>query len=61
MTYAIKKIRLYNLVSLWGITKILKTCGDDMYSKYGLKHWKNGYLKTLLIVTLCAKFRVCCF
>lgn len=54
MANAIKKIKLCNLISLWGITKILKACGEDMYSKYGLKHWKNGYLKTLLIVILCA-------
>lgn len=54
MANSIKKIRLYNLISLWKIAKILKACGDDMYSKYGLKHWKNGYLKTILIVILCA-------
>ena len=54
MSNTVKKIRLFDIPSLCRVTKILKACGDDMYSRYGLKHWKNGYLKTFLIVGYCA-------
>lgn len=50
MTYFTKKIVIYNIQALIQITQILKKCGDDMYFKYGLSHWKNSYFKTFLIV-----------
>ena len=41
----------------WGgvksIMSILHACGKDMAGKYGLHHWDNSYLKTLIIVFLC--------
>lgn len=53
MSNVVKKVKLYNFASLWNVAKILKACGEDMYLKYGLKHWKNGYFKTVLIVIYC--------
>lgn len=32
------------------IVRILTECGNDMDTRYGLKHWKNSFLKTILIV-----------
>lgn len=50
MAYSVNKVKLYNLPTLFNVAKILKECGEDMYAKYGLAHWKNSYFKTLLIV-----------
>ena len=50
MTYKTKKIRLYDLPALFKIAGILKACGDDMYARYQLAHWKNSLIKTFLIV-----------
>lgn len=50
MRYTVRKIGFYNLPAFIKVSKILKECGDDMYYKYKLKHWKNSYFKTLLIV-----------
>ena len=50
MLYSVKKVRIYNIKLLLYISKIIKKCGDDMYNKYQLKHWKNSFFKTFLIV-----------
>ena len=47
--YTLKKIGTFNFGSIKMVSHILKDCGEDMYNKYGLTHWKNSYFKTLLI------------
>ena len=47
--YALIKVGTLNFGSLRKAARILKDCGDDMYNKNGLAHWKNSYFKTLLI------------
>ncbi len=54
MDYSIKKIAIYNIPALIKVSRILKKCGDDMYSNYKLSHWKNSYFKTFLIVVYTA-------
>lgn len=54
MSYSVKKISIFNLIALNSVAKILKDCGDDMYQKYQLSHWKNYYIKTMLIVVYTA-------
>lgn len=50
MSYRVKEIKIINIPNLIRVAKILKECGDDMHQKYRLSHWKNSYVKTLLIV-----------
>ena len=50
MELLVNKVRIHNVSTLMDIARILKKCGDDMYAKYNLTHWKNSYFKTLLIV-----------
>lgn len=50
MNFTVKRTSFFNIPAFFKIARILKDCGDDMHSKYGLNHWKNSYFKTLLIV-----------
>lgn len=50
MTYSLKEAAAWNFPSLICASVIIKKCGDDMYAKYGLSHWKNSFIKTFLIV-----------
>lgn len=50
MAYRVSKVELYNFHALFNVARILKECGEDMYAKYGLAHWRNSYFKTLLII-----------
>lgn len=50
MCMKIKQVSYYQLRSLWTISKLISSCGYDMYNKYGLKHWYNSEIKTFLII-----------
>ncbi|MBQ1212535.1 MAG: GNAT family N-acetyltransferase [Clostridia bacterium] len=50
MSYSVEKISLINIPRVLDVTAILKLCGEDMFSRYGLNHWKNSGFKTFLIV-----------
>lgn len=45
-----KRISPYSLLLLIKIAKIITDCGNDMFKKYGLGHWKNSLFKNILIV-----------
>ena len=47
---SIREISLLNFPAIWGIARILSECGDDMYQKYNISHWKNSVFKSFLIV-----------
>lgn len=47
--YQVKRIFLFNLISLFRISAVVYACGKDMNKKYGLKHWNNSRIKTFLI------------
>lgn len=47
---SVHKISPLNLPAFWETAKILSDCGDDMYQKYNISHWKNSVLKSFLIV-----------
>ena len=49
MTYRTKKLCRMNFPAFFRVARILKACGDDMYEKYGLVHWKHSFCKTLRI------------
>lgn len=44
------RILPYSFSDLIKTAKIITACGNDMYKKYGLSHWKNSLFKNLLIV-----------
>ena len=48
------KVTCLNLISLFLIGKILYFSGKKMKNKYGLTHWDNGVIKTILIVLYCS-------
>lgn len=50
---SVRQVRAHQLGKLLRITEILYACGKDMAEKYGLQHWNNSKLKTLVIVALC--------
>lgn len=50
----LKKIRKYDIFGLSTTAGILHDCGRDMAERYQLYHWKNAYIKSFLIVILCA-------
>lgn len=46
----LKQVDIFNLRTLWKVSEIIRQCGNDMFEKYGLKHWLNSKIKTFLIV-----------
>lgn len=52
--YRFEKIGKFNILKISRVSAILNDCGKDMADKYGLHHWDNPYVKSLLIVELCA-------
>lgn len=53
MMITVKRINFYDISSVLKIAKILNSCGRDMGIKYGLHHWDNPMIKTLVIVGVC--------
>ena len=52
--YTLKKVGKLDIPRLNNVAAILNACGKDMAKKYDLHHWDNPYLKSLVIVGLCA-------
>lgn len=52
--YILKKVGKLDIPRLNKVAAILNSCGKDMANKYDLHHWDNPYLKSLVIVGLCA-------
>lgn len=52
--YTLTKVGLFDVARLNKVASILNACGKDMARKLGLRHWDNSYLKTFIIVGLCA-------
>ena len=52
--FEFKKVSMLNIFDLNRVNQILRSCGKDMYKKYGLGHWNNNWIKNFLIVCLCA-------
>lgn len=52
--YRLKKLRKMDVSGLWSVARILNTCGKDMAKKYDLHHWDNPFIKSLVIVGICA-------
>lgn len=50
---SVQQVGAHQLGKLLRVTEILYACGKDMAEKYGLQHWNNSRLKTLVIVALC--------
>ena len=48
--YTVEQYNFFKFLYLFYIANILYSCGKDMAEKYGLHHWDNSYLKTLMIV-----------
>lgn len=49
----VKRVQPYHIKNMVEISKILNYCGKDMARKYGLNHWNNPMIKSLIIVYLC--------
>lgn len=43
-------ISAYSIPNILKISRIICSCGEDMYQRYGLSHWNNSLFKTFLIV-----------
>ena len=52
--YALKKVGKLDIPRLNKVAAILNACGKDMAEKYDLHHWDNPYLKSVVIVGVCA-------
>lgn len=52
--YKLKKVGKLDIPKLGTVAYILNACGKDMAQKYDLHHWDNSYIKSLVIVGLCA-------
>lgn len=52
--YTLKKVGILDIPRLNKVAFILNACGKNMAMKYDLHHWDNPYLKSLVIVGLCA-------
>lgn len=52
--YSVDKLKIWNIAQLLQVSNILYRCGKDMAAKYDLHHWDNSYVKSLLIVMICA-------
>ncbi len=52
--YTLKKVGRLDIIRLNKVASILNACGKDMAIKYDLHHWDNPYLKSFVIVGLCA-------
>lgn len=50
--YTVKKIGKPDISKQCMVASVLNECGKDMAKKYGLHHWDNPYIKSLLIVGL---------
>lgn len=44
------KVSFSSLPKIIRISRIIESCGENMYEKYNLPHWKNSLCKTILIV-----------
>ncbi len=51
--YSLKRVRSLDIPKLVAAARLLYACGKDMARKYGLHHWDNPLIKTLVIVGLC--------
>jgi len=52
--FVLKKIGKFDVFHLKQVASILNACGKDMAQRYDLHHWNNPYIKSLVIVALCA-------
>lgn len=52
--YILRKVNKLNIYQMNKVATILNACGKDMAYKYDLHHWDNLYLKSLVIVGICA-------
>ena len=52
--YTLTRVGLFDVARLNKVASILNACGKDMERKLGLRYWDNSYLKTFVIVGLCA-------
>lgn len=52
--YTLKKVGKLDIPRLNKVAAILNACGIDMAQKYDLHHWDNSYMKSLVIVGVCA-------
>lgn len=52
--YTFKRVRRFDIFRLNKVCSILYACGKHMASKFDLHHWDNSYVKSCLIVALCA-------
>lgn len=52
--YKVKRVRKYDIRKLNKVASILNACGKDMAERYDIHHWDNPYLKSFIIVCLCA-------
>lgn len=52
--YNVHKVKLYHISKLCGVGKILYRCGKHMAKEQALHHWDNSWLKTWVVVMLCA-------
>ena len=53
LDYDIEKVHKFNIIIFLKIANILYSSGKNMYKKYNIAIWRNCYLKTLVILTLC--------
>lgn len=44
------EVSLFSLLKIIRASRIIEACGQNMYEKYNLPHWKNSLFKTILIV-----------
>lgn len=49
----IKKVHWFDLEAIFSVAEILNKCGKNMAQKYGLHHWDNTKIKSLVIVGMC--------
>ncbi len=52
--FVIKRVGIFDVIGLYRITYILNECGKEMAKRYSLNHWKNPFLKSAVIVLICA-------
>ena len=45
-----RRIPIYSYSQIKDVANIITSCGEDMYKKYNLSHWRNSLVKTILIV-----------
>lgn len=54
MVHTLIKVNILEISQLYRVAYILNACGKDMVQKYNLHHWDNPFIKSFVIVILCA-------